>query len=71
MTSLSQHCDRILAHVTDPAAPFFRFDVVGDGKGDDARGNLTRRIDETFAFGAGPIDFDHDKGASAGRFAPF
>jgi tetratricopeptide (TPR) repeat protein len=30
MTSLSQHCDRILAHVTDPAAPFFRFDVVGD-----------------------------------------
>ncbi len=30
MTSLSQHCDRILAHVNDPAAPFFRFDVVGD-----------------------------------------
>jgi hypothetical protein len=30
MTSLSQHCDKILAHVNDPAAPFLRFDVVGD-----------------------------------------
>ena len=27
---LSQHCDKILAHVNDPAAPYFRFDVVGD-----------------------------------------
>jgi hypothetical protein len=30
MTSLSQPCDRILAHVIDPAAPFSRFDIVGD-----------------------------------------
>jgi hypothetical protein len=30
MTSLSQHCDRILAQVDDPATPLLRFDVVGD-----------------------------------------
>ena len=43
-----------------------RLDVIGDGEGEDARGDLAWRVDEAFALGAGPVDFDHDIGAAAG-----
>ena len=45
-------------------------DVVGDGQGDEARGDLARRVDEAVARDARTVDLEHDIGSAACSLAP-